>query len=409
VNATMIYHPPADIDARRSRALLIGAAALLLCAVGFFINRDQFFRAWLIGYMLWLGIALGSMGLMMIHHLSGGAWGMVVRRVWEASSRTLPLLTVLFIPVVLGMNRLYPWTHTELMQGDEILRHKAAYLNPTSFIARAAFYFIGWNLIAWRMTALSRAQDEGSVEATRSMQWLSGGGLVFLALSITFVGVDWFMSLNPDFYSTMFGFLFMNYLGLAGLAFTIIMAAYLRKAEPMGALFRPSHFADYGKLLLAFVMMWAYFQFSQYLLVYAANLQDEIPYVLTRIEGGWQYLAVFLLLFQFVVPFCLLLSKPLKRTPERLVRLAVGLLVIRVIDTFMYVTPEFSREAAGVNRWFVPGEHGSVFFVNWLDVVTPIAIGGIWFWMFYTQLRQRPLLPIGDPYLAAALESAGGH
>jgi hypothetical protein len=349
------------------------------------------------------------MGLMMIHHLSGGAWGMVVRRVWEASSRTLPLLTVLFIPVVLGMNRLYPWTHTELMQGDEILRHKAAYLNPTSFIARASFYFIGWNLIAWRMTALSRAQDEGNVEATRSMQWLSGGGLVFLALSITFVGVDWFMSLNPDFYSTMFGFLFMNYLGLAGLAFTIIMAAYLRKAGPMGALFRPSHFADYGKLTLAFVMMWAYFQFSQYLLVYAANLQDEIPYVLTRIDGGWQYLAVFLLLFQFVVPFCLLLSKPLKRTPERLVRLAIGLLVIRVIDTFMYVTPEFSGPAAGVNRWFAAGEHGSVFFVNWLDVVTPIAIGGIWFWMFYTQLRQRPLLPIGDPYLASALESEGGH
>jgi len=409
VDANMIYHPPADIDARRSRALVIGAGALVLCAVGFFINRDQFFRAWLIGYMLWLGIALGSMGLMMIHHLSGGAWGMVVRRVWEASSRTLPLLTLLFIPVVLGMNRLYPWTHTELMQGDEILRHKAAYLNPTSFIARSAFYFIGWNLIAWRMTALSRAQDEGNLEATRSMQWLSGGGLVFLALSITFVGVDWFMSLNPDFYSTMFGFLFMNYLGLAGLAFTIIMAAYLRKFEPTRALFRPSHFADYGKLTLAFVMMWAYFQFSQYLLVYAANLKDEIPYVLTRIDGGWQYLALFLLLFQFVVPFCLLLSKPLKRTPERLVRLAVWLLIIRVIDTFMYVTPEFSRDAAGVNRWFVAGEHGSVFFVNWLDVVTPIAIGGIWFWMFYTQLRQRPLLPIGDPYLASALESAGGH
>ena len=408
MNATMTYDPPADIDARRSRALVIGAGALVLCAVGFFINRDQFFRAWLIGYMLWLGIALGSMGLMMIHHLSGGAWGMVVRRVWEASSRTLPLLTLLFIPVVLGMNRLYPWTHTELMQGDEVLRHKAAtYLNPTFFTARAAFYFIGWNLFAWRMSALSRAQDEGHVDATRSMQWLSGAGLVFLGLSITFAGVDWFMSLNPDFYSTMFGFLFMNYLGLAGLAFTIIMAAYLRKTEPMGALFRPSHFYDYGTLTLAFVMMWAYFQFSQYLLVYAANLQDEIPYVLTRIDGGWQYLALFLLVFQFVVPFCLLLSRPLKRAPDRLVKLALWLLIVRVIDTFMYVTPEFS--SAGANRWFVAGEHGSVFFVNWLDVVTPVAIGGVWFWMFFTQLRQRPLLPMGDPYLASALESTGGH
>ena len=407
MNATMSYNPPADIEARRSRALVIGAGALLLCAVGFFLNRDQFFRAWLIGYMLWLGVALGSMGLMMIHHLSGGAWGMVVRRVWEASSRTLPLLTVLFIPVALGLNRLYPWTHSELMQTDEVLRHKSVYLNPTFFLARAAVYFIGWNLIAWRMTALSRAQDEGKIEATRSMQRLSGGGLVFLALSITFVGVDWFMSLNPDFYSTMFGFLFMNYLGLAGLAFTIIMAAYLRRTEPMSALFRPSHFADYGKLTLAFVMMWAYFQFSQYLLVYAANLKEEIPYVLTRIDGGWQYLAIFLVIFQFAVPFSLLLSRPLKRSPQRLVKVAVFLLIMRVIDTFMYVTPEFS--AAGANRWFVAGEHQSVFFVNWLDIVTPIAIGGIWFWMFFTQLRQRPLLPIGDPYLAAALESSGGH
>jgi len=407
VNATMPYSPPADIEARRSRALVIGGGALLLCAVGFFLNRDQFFRAWLIGYMLWLGVALGSMGWMMIHHLSGGAWGMVVRRVWEASSRTLPLLTVLFIPVALGLNRLYPWTHAELMQTNEILRHKSVYLNPTFFLARAAVYFIGWNLIAWRMTALSRAQDAGNIAATRSMQRLSGGGLVFLALSITFVGVDWFMSLNPDFYSTMFGFLFLNYLGLAGLAFTIIMATYLRGTEPMAELFRPSHFADYGKLTLAFVMMWAYFQFSQYLLVYAANLQEEIPYVLTRIDGGWQYLAIFLVIFQFAVPFALLLSRPLKRSPERLVKVAVFLLIIRFIDTFMYVTPEFS--AAGANRWFVPGEHQSVFFVNWLDIVTPIAIGGLWFWMFFTQLRQRPLLPIGDPYLPAALESSGGH
>src|SRR5258705_382221 len=401
-----MYDPPADIDARRSRSLVIGVGALVLCAVGFFINRDQFFRAWLIGYMLWLGVALGSMGLMMIHHLSGGAWGMGVRRVWGASCRTLPLLTLLFIPVALGMNRLYPWTHMELVQEHAILGNKAAYLNPAFFLVRAAVYFIGWNLIAWRMTALSRAQDEGDIGATRSMQRLSAGRLVFLALSITFVGVDWFMSLNPDFYSTMFGFLFLNYLGLAGLAFTIIMAAYLRSG-PLGALFRPSHFADYGKLTLAFVMMWAYFQFSQYLLVYAADLKDEIPYVLTRIEGGWQYLALFLLVFQFIVPFCLLLSRPLKRAPDRLVKLAAWLLIVRVIDTFMYVTPEFS--SAGAHPWFVAGRQRGRRFREWPRRGTPVAIGGLWLWMFFTQLRQRPLLPIGDPYLASALESTGGH
>src|SRR5205823_971876 len=206
-------------------------------------------------------------------------------------------------PIVIGMGRLYPWMSSAAMQHDEVLRHKALYLNPTFFLIRAAVYFLGWNVIAFRMSALSKRQDEGDIAATRTMQRLSGGGLVFLALSITFVGVDWVMSLNPDYYSTMFGFIFINYLGLAGIAFTIIIATYLAGREPMASLFRPSHFADYGKLTLTFVMMWAYFQFSQYLLVYAANLTDEIPWVLRRINNGWEFLAVFLLLFQFFVPF----------------------------------------------------------------------------------------------------------
>jgi hypothetical protein len=319
----------------------------------------------------------------------------------------MPLLTILFIPIVLGMSRLYPWMSPGAMEHDEVLRHKALYLNQTFFLIRAAFYFAGWNLIAFRMSALSKRQDEGDVATTRSMQKLSGGGLVFLGLSITFAGVDWVMSLNPDFYSTMFGFIFMNYLGLAGLVFTIIVATYLAGREPMKGLFRASYFADYGKLTLAFVMMWAYFQFSQYLLVYAANLADEIPWVIRRINNGWEFLAVFLILFQFFVPFFILLSRPLKRHPERLVKLAIFLLVMRFVDMFMMVAPEFT--STGANVWLSAGAHTSRIFVSWLDVVVPVAIGGIWFWGFWGQLRQRPLLPIGDPYLAAALESTGGH
>jgi hypothetical protein len=407
VNVTTPFAAPAQIEAPRSRALVIGVIALAVCGAGFATSRDQFFRAWLIAYLVWLSVALGSMGLMMIHHLSGGAWGMAVRRVWEASSRTLPLMALLFVPVLLGLRSLYPWMHPELVQVDAVLRHKTAYLNPTFFTARAALYLLGWNLIAWRLTALSRAQDNGDVGATRSMQRLSAGGLVFLALSITFAGIDWVMSLNPDFYSTMFGFIFMGNLGLAGLAFTIIAAEYLSRSEPMSSVMRASHFHDYGKLTLAFVMFWAYFQFSQYLLVYAANLTEEIPYVLTRINHGWQYLALFLVLFQFAVPFCLLLSRPLKRTPQRLVLLAGWLLLVRFIDSFMLISPEFTT--SGQNIHVLPGEHFSVPFVHWLDVAAPIAIGGLWVWMFFTQLRQRPLLPVGDPYLASALESTGGH
>jgi hypothetical protein len=401
------FDPPADIEARRSRALLVGLVGLVACGVGFAIDRDQFFRAWLIAYMLWLGVALGTMGLMMIHHLSGGAWGMVVRRVWEASSRTLPLLSVLFLPILLGMSTLYPWMHPDAIAAEPILRHKIPYLNPTFFIIRAVFYFVVWNLIALKMTSLSRAQDNGDVAQTRSLQRLSGAGLVLYVITITFASIDWMMSTDPIYYSTIYGFLFLAGQGLSGLAFTIIMASFLSRRQPMAAVFKPSHFQDYGKLTLAFVMLWAYFNFSQYLLVYAANIVDEIPYFVTRITNGWQYLAVFLVVFQFAVPFALLLSRDLKRTPQRLVMVAFWLIFVRFADLFMLVTPEF--DTSGHNLHATPGEHVSVPFIHWLDLAAPVAIGGLFVWMFFTQLRRRPLLPVNDPYLASALESSGGH
>ena len=407
MNATTTYTPPADIDARRSSALVAGVIGLVICAAGFAINRDQFFRAWLIGYLLWLGVTLGSLALIMIHHLSGGAWGLVARRLWEASSRTLPLMSLLFIPVVLGMRSLYPWMHPEAVQADEILRHKAPFLNQTFFLARAALYFIVWNVLAWRLSSLSRAQDDGDVIATRTMQRVSGAGLVFYVLTITFAAIDWVMSLNPEYYSTIYGFLFLAGQGLAALSFTIIAASFLSRREPMSGVFKPHHFADYGKLSLAFVMLWAYFNFSQYLLVYAANLQEEVPYFVTRITHGWQYLALFLVLFQFAVPFALLLSRDRKRARSRLVMVAFWILFMRFADLFMLVSPEF--DSSGPNLHVLAGEHTSVPFIHWLDLAAPLAIGGLWVWMFFTQLRQRPLLPIGDPYLPEALDSAGGH
>ncbi|NOT43897.1 MAG: hypothetical protein HOP14_04760 [Acidobacteria bacterium] len=401
------YAPPADIDARRTAALVAGLLGLAVCAVGFAVARDQFFRAWLIAYLLWLGVSLGSMGLMMIHHLSGGSWGMVVRRVFEAASRTLPLMTVLFVPVWLGMATLYPWTHPEHVAADEILQHKAAYLNTPFFLLRAAFYFLGWNLIALFLSRWSKAQDEGDTAVTRKMQRLSGGGLVFYALTITAAAVDWVMSINPHWFSTLYGFIFMGGQGLSALAFVILIAAFLSKRAPMNDVLKANHFHDFGKLTLAFVMLWAYFQFSQYLLIYAANLVEEIPYYITRTTHGWQYVALFLILCQFILPFSLLLSRDLKRASNRLVIVAIGLLVMRFIDLYFLVSPEF--DAAGMNLHMEAGEHEGGFFLHWLDIAAPVGIGGIWVWMFFTQLRQRPLLPIRDPYLQDALESTGGH
>ncbi|NOT26231.1 MAG: hypothetical protein HOP16_09015 [Acidobacteria bacterium] len=404
--ADMTHTPPADIDLYRSRALKIGGVGLLACAIGFVVDRDHFFRSWLIAYLLFLAIALGSMGLMMIQHLSGGAWG-VFRRIFEASSRTLPLLAVLFLPVVLGMHSLYPWTHPDHVAEDEILRHKAAYLNVGFFLVRALIYFAGWILITWTLTKWSRQQDEGDMSVNIRLQYLSGGGLVFYTFAATFAAIDWIMSINPHWYSTLFGFLFVGGHGLAALAFTIIVSTYLAQHEPMSGVLKPHHFQDLGKLSLAFVMLWAYFNFSQYLLVYAANLVEEVPYFIARTSHGWQYVALLLVVFHFAVPFFLLLSRDNKRNPYRLVWIAVALLVMRYIDLFMLVTPEFA--STGENLHLLTGEHASSLFVHWTDLAAPLAIGGVWSWMFLTQLAQRPVMAVSDPYLREALESSGGH
>ena len=404
--ADTTYASPADIDLRRSRALIAGIAGLVLCAIGFAVDRDHFFRAWLISFLLFLGIALGSMAFVMINHLSGGSWG-VFRRVFEASARTLPLLAVLFLPVILGMGTLYSWTHDDHVQADEVLRHKAIYLNIPFFLGRALFYFAGWIVLAWTLTRLSKRQDEGDAGADLRLQYVSGAGLVFYAFSATFAAIDWIMSINPHWYSTLFGFIFIGGQGLSALAFTIVVSTYLVRHEPMAGFLKPSHFHDLGKLSLAFVMLWAYFNFSQYMLVFAANLVEEIPYFIARISHGWQFLALFLVVFHFAVPFLLLLSRDLKRMPHRLVIVASWLLIIRFIDLFMLISPEFDR--SGANLHLLTGEHTGGFFVHWLDLAAPLAIGGLWLWMFFTQLAQRPLLAFGDAYLREAMQSTGGH
>jgi hypothetical protein len=407
VTVDTTYAPPtADIERLRSRALIVGVVGLVGCGIGLLIDRDHFFRAWLVAYLLFLGIALGSLALMMIQHLSGGAWG-VFRRIFEASSRTLPLLMVLFVPVLLGIGTLYPWSHADHVATDAILQKKSAYLNSTFFVVRAVIYFAGWWAIATLLNKWSRQQDAGDVAVNQRIQRLSGAGLVFYALAVTFAGIDWIMALNPHWYSTLFGFLMMGGQGLAALAFTILIAAFLFKREPMSDLLKPHHFHDLGKLMFAFVMLWAYFNFSQYLLTFAANLVEEIPYMITRTSHGWQYLAVFLVAFHFFVPWFLLLSRNLKRTPHRLVVVAAWILFMRFTDIFMLVSPEF--DAAGPNLHLATGEHASHVFIHWLDLAAPLAIGGLWLWMFFTELRQRPLLAAGDPYLREALQSGGGH
>jgi hypothetical protein len=388
------YTPP-DLTPARQRAFIASAAALALSAIGGLLNPTQFFFSYLIAFMLCLGVALGCLALMMVHHLSGGAWGVVIRRVLEAAARTLPVLALLFVPIAFGMHVLYLWSRPEIVAEDHIIQAKVLYLNRPFFLARAVFYFAVWIVVARVLTTWSAAQDDsGDPRLARRMQIASAGGLLLYGLTITFASFDWVMSLEPKWFSTIFGVLFMGGQGLSALAFVIAVAVALAARPPMAGVITPTHLHDLGKLLLAFVMLWAYFSFSQFLIIWSGNLPEEIPYYVHRLHGGWRWIGLLLVVFHFAVPFLLLLSRSLKRNPAPLAWLACGLLAMRLVDLIYLIGPE---------------AHPEGFAVHWMDVTLPIGLGALWVGLFLRQLAKRPLLPINEPFLADALAHGHGH
>jgi len=387
------YTAPVQVGIYQKRALIAGVSFMVLFVVGAVINRPQFFRSYLVAYLFWAGIAIGSLALLMLQHLTGGGWGLVIRRVLEAAARTLPLLALMFVPIIIGAHDLYPWTHAEEMSKTPALMQKTRlYLNLPFFIGRAVLYFAIWSLFAYLLTKWSSAQDlTGDRRYTKRMRMLSGPGIGVFVLTVTFASVDWAMSLNPEWFSTIYGLLFVAAWALSALAFVIAVMAFLGRHEPLSRVVRPNHFQDLGKLMLAFVMLWAYFSFSQFLIVWSGNLPEEIQWYLPRLRGGWGAIALSVVIFHFAFPFMLLLSASLKRNAGKLLVLAILILVMRLIDFFWMVAPEFS--------------HGG-FHLSWMDVVAPIAIGGLWLAKFFRQLAKRPLMAINDPQYDELLKQA---
>src|SRR6202167_1347995 len=303
----------ADMRGWRTRFLAIGAVALILGIVGGFFNADQFYRSYVWCYMFFIGLPLGMTALLMLQYLTGGAWGMVIRRPCEAASRTLPLLLILFLPIVIGIPHLYQWSHPDIVAHDPVLLHKRVYLNVPFFLIRAGLYFVGWMLIAHLLYRWSGEQDRGDARVAGRLEALSGPGLIFFGFSVTFMSVDWVLSINPHWFSTIFGLLFIAGEALSALAFLICLLVILSGRAALSDVPAPLHLHDVGKLLLALVMVWAYFSFSQLLVIWSGNLPEEIPWYLNRFAGGWQYIGVALVLLHFALPFALLLSRDLKR------------------------------------------------------------------------------------------------
>jgi hypothetical protein len=367
-------------------ALAVGVLGTGLCSAGAMTNPTQFFRSYLIAYLFWFGIALGSMAILMIHHIAGGAWGAVIRRLLECGTRTLPLLAVLFVPIALGVDHLYTWAQPEHVAHDAALLHKSAYLNVPFFLARAIFYFSAWLTVMHFLNRWSLEQDRTTDPGPGDwLEQLSRGGLLLIGLTVTFASIDWIMSLEPHWASTIYGILIMGGQVLAAMAFVIPLAALLAAdGGPLADVIEIEQFHDLGKLLLAFVMLWTYFSLSQFLIIWSANLPEEIPWYLSRLRGGWQWIGIALILGHFVLPFIILLSRDVKRDARKLAAVAFGVIVIRFVDLFWLITPAF---------------HPAEFSVHWLDLACVVAVGGIWLWFFIWQLKGRSLVAIHDPSL----------
>jgi hypothetical protein len=387
------YSEPARLAGLQRAALVVGVVGLALCGLGYGADHEQFLRSYLMAYVFWVSVALGSLALLMVSHLSGGGWGIVARRVFEASSRTLPFLALAFLPIAFGLKDLYLWAQPDQLATDTIIQHKAPYLNQGFFLIRTLIYFAIWSGIAWTLSAWSRRQDGGADTALR-MQRLSGGGLLVYAITVFFMSVDWIMSLDPHYYSSIYGMLFMVGQALSGMAFSIAILALVGRREPLSRVLGVNHLHDLGKLTLAFVMLWAYLTFSQFLIIWSANLPEEIPWYLARMQGGWGWVGLVLIFGHFFLPFFLLLNRDLKRNPRTLAAVALLILVIRLADMF----------------WLIGPAHGTTqVAVHWLDVVAPLTLGGLFVALFLWQLGTRPILPVGEPWLQDAIEQGTGH
>jgi hypothetical protein len=370
-------------------ALAIGLVTLGACVGGALKDPDQFFRSYLFAFVFWNGLSVGALAVLMLQYLTGGAWGIAIRRELEAATRTLPLTAVAFLPLLLGMHRLYEWTHAETVAKDAVLRQKVLYLNVPFFEARASIAFVSWMLLAYSLNKWSLAQDAYPDRAIdRRLQMLSGGGLVVYGLTTTFTSIDWVMSLEPHWYSTMYGVLFMVGQALGALALATVAVVRISAWEPVSQFLGTRHLHDLGKMMFAFTMFWAYVNFSQYLIVWSGNIPEEISWYLARFRGGWGWVGLAVLLLNFVLPFLLLISREANRNPRLLLVAAALLVVMRLVDTAWLVLPAFSN---GTLR------------IHWMDLALPIGLGGLWLSFFARNLATRPLLPVNDPGFEEAL------
>lgn len=385
-----------NVPKMRRMALIAAAAGVIVCVVGFFINRDQFFRSWLFAHQFVLGLALGGLAMLLIHHLMGGQWGILVERSFGAMARTLPMLALLFIPLAFGMRSVYAWTDPHVLEEHPVIQAKTPYLNVQFFWIRAAVYFTIWIVFAWLLTRWSLQRDRApSLALDRRMVRMSALGLILYFLAMTFAAIDWTMSIEPEWFSSIYGPLMIMGQALQAIALSCVALYWLGGEAALRPLLGPKALNDLGNMMLAFVVLWTYMAFVQYLIIWMGNLSEEVPWVLHRTRGGWQVVAISLIALHFFLPFFLLLFRAVKRNVRTLMLVATLILAMRVIGMHWLIAPTFHE----------------TLMVHWLDLAALAAIGGIWAWIFLGQLARMRPAPLNDPrmHLATPATAEGAH
>jgi hypothetical protein len=415
---------PAFVDAWKMRALTVGVVCSAIAVILAFLGQaqdglgwDHLLRAWTLGAIVTWGLTVGGLAMLMVQYCSGGKWGLLLRRPFEAMSRTLPLVFVYWVVVAIFMKRLYLWsrfptvsdTAVALKSGilTEMQAHcidfKRPMLNPVAFVWVSLLCFAIWGFYAWRLNSLAVKRDTDLPENTpfwiKKFENISGPGIVLYAITMTAGAIYWVMSMDPTWFSTVYGLLFLVGQGYAVLAFSIVVAVSLSKAEPFKTILRQTEQHDLGKLTFAFVMLNIYLAFGQFLIIWSGNLPQEINWYLDRIRGGWGVVITLDFIFHWLIPFTMLLSRDLKRNKKRLVRVCQWMVFARAFDMFWLIEPNFKDAARNL--------HFSWGILEYIAV--PVALFAFWVAYFCTRLKTRPLVQVNDPHVAEILEPEHAH
>jgi hypothetical protein len=385
------YKAPESVGRLQQRALIAGVIGVVLCIIGYVKSPESLLHSYLLAFMFILGLSLGSLGLLMLQHLTGGMWGIVIRRPLESATRALPLVFVLFAPIFFGIRYLYgAWLNAPATGEGRLSDFQQHYLTPGWFHIRALLYFAVWLLLVWIFNSWSRKQDVDREDRAlrRRLKMMAGPGIILYVFAMSFAAIDWVMSLSPHWASTIYGFLYIAGQLISSMSLMICVVVLLARTPVFAGVLKPRYLHDLGKLLLAFVMLWAYFSFSQLLIIWSGNAPEEISFYRSRLYGEWGYVSVILLIFHFFVPFFLLLSRDLKRNPSTLPKVALWLIFMRFVDIYWLTRPEFTPRAVP-SLW---------------DLAATLGLVGLWFSVFAWQLQKMPLLPLGDPKLEEVLE-----